>query len=136
LSKDHVNLSPKIGQQRHGIQVTVRSHDLQPMAMILRLAPALFADRMGIIKSDQTFAIRSMKCERVIETVWFIGRYWHAGHYESDPMPACWIDHEYLAVQVQKRIKSLVARRAHSPRLSHTDNQRKMSSETGRHRQP
>lgn len=69
--------------------------------MIHRPAASASADRMGVIETDQPFARRPVKRERVIEAVRLFRRNRNAGDDKLHPMAAFGIDNENLAIEVQ-----------------------------------
>lgn len=82
----------------------------QPVAMMLRLAAFLLADRMGVIEADQPLAIRSMELRRIVEAVRLLRRYRHSRHDEPHPMAALRVHHEHLAVELEEHIEGRVPR--------------------------
>jgi hypothetical protein len=81
--------------------------------MVLRFAAPAPADRMCIVEADQPLAIRTMQCERIVDTMRLLRGHRHPRHDKADPMPARWIDHENLPVEIEQRIEARVARLSH-----------------------
>ncbi len=78
------------------------------MAMVLRRASSLPADRMGIVEPDQPHAIRAMQCERVVDAMRLLRRHRHPRHDEPHLMAALRVHHENLPVEVEKHIEGRV----------------------------
>jgi hypothetical protein len=83
------------------------------MPMVVRLATPPSANRMSIVKADHPLAIRPMQRQRVVDAMWLLRRHRHPRYHEADPMPASWIDHENLAIEVEQDIKARVALLSH-----------------------
>lgn len=79
------------------------------MPVIERLAPDS-GDWVGIVEAQQPAAIRRMKGQRVIQTVWFVSGYRHALSDEFDPIPGLWIDNENFTVEVEQNLKTAIVR--------------------------
>lgn len=68
-------------------------------------------DRMSVIESDQSLASGSMKRQRIVEPLWLLqGRRDTLGAKAHPVLPSR-IDHENLAVQIQKHIQTWITRR-------------------------
>jgi hypothetical protein len=65
---------------------------------------------VGVIKADQPLAVRPVQRQRIIESVRLLRRHRYARHHESDPVTPSRIDHEYLSVEIQKRVQARVGR--------------------------
>lgn len=79
------------------------------MAMILRLAVPSPGYRMGVVKTDQPLANRSMKGQRVVQTMRLFRRHRNPRDHEADPMTTIRIYNEHLPVKVEKHIEGRIA---------------------------
>ena len=68
-------------------------------------------DRMSVIESDQSGASGSMKRQRVLEPLWLLQGRRDTLDAKAHPVLPSRIDHENLAVQIQKHIQVWIARR-------------------------
>lgn len=73
------------------------------MAVVVRLTASTLADRMGIVETDEPFAIRAVKCQRVAEPVRSCSRNRHAPNDKLHPMTTRRIDDEHLPIQIEQR---------------------------------
>src|SRR5437762_2962790 len=64
---------------------------------------------MSIVEADQTFSIRPMQCQRIIEAMRLRLTDRHLPHNEAYPMAALGIDDQHLAVQLKQEIERPVA---------------------------
>jgi hypothetical protein len=60
---------------------------------------------MGVVKSNEAFAIWPMERQRIIQAVWLSLRSCYTSHDESDPVPAFRIDHKHLPVKIEQRVE-------------------------------
>lgn len=90
--------------------------------MVLRLALPLAANLMGVVDTDQPFARRAVKRERVIEVVRLLRRSRNTGDDELDPEAAFGVDDKHLAVEIEKRVKAPVPILTLGVLLSERDN--------------
>ena len=72
--------------------------------MVLRVTEILLSHPMGVVKAGQPFAVRTVQCSRVVESMRFLQRHSYARYYKSDPVATLRIDHEHLAVKVKQCI--------------------------------
>jgi hypothetical protein len=77
-------------------------------------------NRVRIIEPDQTFALRSMQCERIFDPVRPGRAHRNATRDKADPMPRFRVDYQQLPVQIEQRIQGRIA--LHPILLSETDN--------------
>jgi hypothetical protein len=76
-----------------------------------------------VIKSDETFSIFCMKCQRIIESMRFLGRGLDLGYGKADPMLSDWVDDDNLSIQVEQGVEPFVTPLVfHHIRLSVADN--------------
>jgi len=90
--------------------------------MIHRRTPLRPADRMGVVETDQPFARRPVKRERLVEVVRLLRRDGNPRDHELHPMTAIHVHDEYLSVEVEKRVEAPIATLAHRIKLSEDDN--------------
>lgn len=79
------------------------------MTVILRLAATPSPYRMGVVETNQPFAIGPMQCQRVIKTVRLFRRSRDAVHDEAHPMSPGRIDDKDLTVQIQQSVERGIA---------------------------
>lgn len=65
-------------------------------------------DRVGIVKPDQSFAVRPMQRQRIFDSVRTCLAQWNAANDEPDPVPRFRVDHQHLPVQIQQCVKGRV----------------------------
>ena len=87
--------------------------------MIPRAIELLPGDRVGIVKPDQAFTVRSVQRQRVIQSMWLFSRHRHARDHEPDPVTTLRIDHKHLAIELKKCVQARIVGRGHGIRLSH-----------------
>jgi hypothetical protein len=78
------------------------------MAMVLRFAALLPADRMGIIEPNQSLAVRPMQRQGIIDAMRPLRRYGDPRHDETNPVTAVFIHDEHLPIEVKKRVEGRV----------------------------
>lgn len=66
------------------------------------------ADRMGVIETDQPLAVRSMQRHGILEAVRLVRPSLYSPDTKVNPVLACRIDDERLAVQIQQCIQSRI----------------------------
>ena len=59
---------------------------------------------MCVVKSNKAFTIRTMERKRIIQAVWLGPRSGYTSHNEPHPVPAFWIDHKHLPIEIQQRV--------------------------------
>jgi hypothetical protein len=79
--------------------------------MVLRTAPSLPSDGMGIVEADEPLAVRAVQGQRIVETVRLLRRDGDPPDDEANPMTAGRVDDQHLAVEVEQDIKGRIARR-------------------------
>lgn len=87
------------------------------MAMVLRPAANLIADRVRIIEPNETLAIGPVQGQRIVDAIRLLRRGRHPCDDEADPIAAFRIDHEHLTIQVQEEIETRIARFSHGIQL-------------------
>ena len=91
----------------------------EPMAVILRMTATLSSHRVGIVEPNQSLAVGPVQSERIVEAMRFPRRDWHTRHHEPHLMTALRVHDEYLAVELEERVKGQVANQHHDIWLSH-----------------
>lgn len=67
---------------------------------------------MRVVEPDQTLAVLIMQGQRITQAVRLFGRRINALNHEFHPMTPVRIDHEHLAIQIQKRVQAAVTDKA------------------------
>src|ERR1017187_7250936 len=74
---------------------------------------------MRVVESHQTFTIRTMQRQRIVEAMRLRFARWNTADSEPDPMPGLRVDDQYLPVQLEQGVQRRIA--LHRLSLSHTD---------------
>ncbi len=86
--------------------------------MVLRLNALAPPDRMGVVKTYEAFAIRTVKGQRIIDALRLPKGLRYAGNDKPNPMPAVRVHYENLPVEIEQHIEGGIAPLRHTQRLS------------------
>src|SRR5271170_2597168 len=92
------------------------------MTVVLRIAAPLFPDWMCVIESNDSFAVSTMQCQRIVQPVRSLRCWRNLFYHESNPVSALRVDNESQSIQIEQRVESGLLPSHDTFRLSVQDN--------------
>ena len=78
------------------------------MTVVLRIAAPLFPDWMCVIESNDSFAVSTMQCQRIVQPVRSLRCWRNLFYHESNPVSALRVDNESQSIQIEQRVEAQV----------------------------